>query len=73
MEILENIRIDIGLRIKAKREKIGLSQEDLAVLSGLSVNTISLIENGDVWAKLDSIVKIVNTLKMKMVELFEGY
>lgn len=68
-----DIREDIGKRLKAAREKIGLSQEDLAIMSELSVNTISLIENGDVWAKLDSIVKIVSVLKIKMVDLFKDY
>ena len=34
------------LKIKELREKIGMSQIELAAKSGVSTNTISLMENG---------------------------
>lgn len=36
----------IGKRIKERREKIGMKQEDLAMKSKVSRGTISALENG---------------------------
>lgn len=47
---------DFGLKIKARREELGLSQQDLAVLMGLDQGKISLIERGA--RKVDSVTEL---------------
>ncbi len=52
----------IGQRVKNERKKKGISQERLAELSDLSVNTLSHIECGNTKFSLPSIIAIVNAL-----------
>ncbi len=54
--------VAIGQRVKNERKKKGISQERLAELSDLSVNTLSHIECGNTKFSLPSIIAIVNAL-----------
>ncbi|MBR1540722.1 MAG: helix-turn-helix domain-containing protein [Clostridia bacterium] len=58
-------------RVKEFREEAGLSQEELANMSGVSRNTISLIEtaaNPNVTYKI--MYRLANALKKKVGEVF---
>ena len=52
----------VGRRIKAAREKAGLTQEDLAAKANLSTTYISCIERGVKPPKLDTFVTIANAI-----------
>lgn len=52
----------IGRRIKAARERTGMTQEDLAEASGLSPMHVSAIERGVKTPRLDTFVSIANVL-----------
>ena len=54
----------IGARIKAVREKAGMTQEDLAAALEMSPTHISVIERGVKAPKLETLVNIANTLKV---------
>ena len=54
----------IGARIKAAREKAGMTQEDLAAALEMSPTHISVIERGVKSPKLETLVRIANTLKV---------
>ena len=54
----------IGARIKAAREKAGMTQEDLAAALEMSPTHISVIERGVKAPKLETLVNIANTLKV---------
>ena len=54
----------IGARIKAAREKAGMTQEDLAAALEMSPTHISVIERGVKSPKLETLVNIANTLKV---------
>lgn len=63
---------EFGLRIKARREELGLSQQDLAIALGLDQGKISLIERGA--RKVDSIKelpKLVKALKCSLASLIQ--
>ena len=64
--------IDIGLRVKEKRRKIGLTQEKLAELTDMSVSHMSSIENGATKLGLPTIVKVANALETSVDELLCG-
>ena len=49
----------VGRRIKAAREKAGLTQEDLAAKANLSTTHISCIERGVKPPKLDTIANAI--------------
>ena len=52
----------IGARIKTARERAGLTQEDLAAELEMSPTHISVLERGIKAPKLETLVKIANTL-----------
>ena len=54
----------VGQRIKAAREKKGLTQEELAALIDISPTHISVIERGTKILRLDTFVAIANVLEM---------
>ena len=52
----------IGARIKAARERAGLTQEDLAAELDMSPTHISVLERGRKAPKLETLVNIANNL-----------
>lgn len=52
----------IGARIKAARERAGMTQEDLAAELDMSPTHISVLERGRKAPKLETLVNIANTL-----------
>ena len=59
----------ICLKIRFEREKRGMSQEDLALASGLSRNAIWKIESGRVSPTITSVEKIALALEMDFATL----
>ena len=68
-----SIRKIIGKRIAEERKTQGLSQEKLAEIVGLSATGLCFIENGEVYAKTDSIYKICKALNFPLEKLYKGY
>ena len=54
----------IGARIKAARERAGYTQEDLAAELDMSPTHISVLERGVKAPKLETLVRIANTLRV---------
>ena len=61
----------IGARIKAAREKAGMTQEDLAAVLEMSPTHISVIERGIKSPKLETLVNIANILKVSSDTLLQ--
>ena len=59
----------ICLKIKFERQKKNMSQENLALRSGLSRNAIWKIESGRVSPTIDSFEKIAKALEMDFASL----
>jgi len=62
---------DFGKRIKAAREEKGLTQEKLAELLDLSPTHVSVIERGVKAPRLDTLIRIANTLEVSADELLQ--
>lgn len=56
--------IDIGNCIREQRQESGLSQESLAELAGISINTVSRIEGGQTAMSVEVFRKLVCILGM---------
>lgn len=54
----------IGKKIREYRIKMKLRQEDLAEMTGLSSNYISMVERGEKTLSLDSLINILNALNI---------
>jgi HTH-type transcriptional regulator / antitoxin HipB len=55
----------IGNSIRRARKKRGLSQSELGTKAGLRQETISLIENGNPAAKLETILSVLSALELE--------
>lgn len=58
---------DIGGALKAARERLGLSQRDLADAAGTDQARISKIESGDIDLRLSSLVDLTRSLGIELV------
>lgn len=60
-----------GERLRSIRKKLGLSQLDLEIRSGLSRTEISRIENGQKNIEFMTIIRLATALEIEVVSLFE--
>lgn len=59
------------MRLREAREKIGMTQEELAQKSGVSRTTISMLENGRAsCVKTVTLTKLADTLGQRVSDLF---
>lgn len=63
---------DLGKRVKELRTKKGLSQEQLADSSGLSLRTIQRIENGETLPRGDTLIRLAASLQISPQELIDS-
>jgi transcriptional regulator with XRE-family HTH domain len=62
--------VDLGTRLRAAREAAGLSQRELARLSGLTNGTISLIEQNQTSPSVGSLKKLTDALSITLADFF---
>jgi len=62
-----------GQGIKKRRLELMLSQEDLAVKTGLHRTYISGIERGKRNLSLDNLIKIIHALDISLTNFFKEY
>ncbi|HZM64353.1 MAG TPA: helix-turn-helix transcriptional regulator [Candidatus Saccharimonadales bacterium] len=61
-----------GKRVAEVRKSRGVTQQQLAELTGMSVVAIAYIETGKRWARLGTLNKIAKHLKVNISDLFSG-
>ncbi len=61
---------NVGYKIRERRKKLGLSLEDLSLLSGATVSTVSNIERGKRDVKLSTLISLALALRIKPQDLF---
>ena len=59
----------IGTKIKLERTKRGWSQEKLAELANLNVNSIGTIERGTSSPTIDTLAQIASAFEMEVIDL----
>ena len=62
-------RHDFGNRLRELRSEAGLSQEALAIASGVSRRYLSGIERGESNPTLDQIVRLAETIRVQPADL----
>lgn len=67
-----NWSIVIGNRIRKRRKDLGLSLEELSMLSGSTVPTLSIIERGKRDVKLSTLIALAAALRIELPILFAG-
>ena len=61
----------LGNNIKYRRNIHGLSQEKLAEMIGVSINTICEIETGKKFVRAETLIRFAAVLKTEVYELFK--
>lgn len=69
MEPMENIRVVLAARMKARRKTLKMNQEDLAEASQLSIGMIKNVELGSRWPSPETFEAIANGLQTTVGEL----
>jgi len=64
--------INVGGQLRELRVKSGLSIRALAELSGLNVNTLSLIENGKTSPSVSTLQQLAKSLQVPITAFFES-
>jgi transcriptional regulator with XRE-family HTH domain len=60
----------IGKRIKARREQLGLTQDEFAEKIGLTTNYISTVERGASFPRCEKLLAIINGLETSADAIF---
>lgn len=56
----------LGNSIRRARKKLGMNQSELGKKAGLRQETISIIENGNAAAKLETILAVLSALDLEL-------
>ncbi|HVN15498.1 MAG TPA: cupin domain-containing protein [Anaerolineales bacterium] len=67
----EHPEVSVGLRLREIRASRGLSMRALAELSGLNINTLSLIENERTSPSVSTLQQLAQSLQVPITEFFE--
>ncbi len=67
-----DVKQHVGIKVKAARQQLGLTQEQLAEAIDKTVETISNIERGHSLTSIETLQLISQRLKVPLAELFEG-
>ena len=65
-----DIKISVGKRVKELRNKLGISQEELADLAGLDRTYITSVECGKRNISIVNIEKLATSLNVSIKEFF---
>lgn len=66
----QQLRVDLGARMKAVRQSCGYTLEVAAQRTGLALSTIHKIENGRVSPSYENLIKIARAYEIGMERLF---
>lgn len=65
-----DIKLLVGKRVKELRNKLGISQEELADLAGLDRTYVTSVECGKRNISIVNIEKLAKALKVSLAEFF---
>ena len=68
---MENISSRLGERIRQYRQQRGLTQETLALNSGINVSFLGDVERGIKKPSIESLEKLLNALNVSFLEFFD--
>lgn len=64
--------MDVGTQVRARRAELGLGQEELAELAGVSVRFVREVEHGKRSARLDLVEALLDVLGLELVARVRG-
>lgn len=67
----EDLEITIGRKIKAKREELGMSRNEVAKACGMSHSTVSRVENGESNFRASTLIALAVVLDLSEADLYK--
>jgi transcriptional regulator with XRE-family HTH domain len=67
----DDLKISLALKVRAARQRLQLTQEELAELVGRTPESISNIERSQQLPSLDTLTDLARVLQIPIVEFFE--
>lgn len=64
------VKVALGKKIRARRQKLGITQEELADRAGVHPTYLSAIERGERNPALENLYAIATALDVTLAELF---
>lgn len=68
----DNLAQEVGLRIRHRREELGITQEKLAALAGMDRTAVGKIERGERRVTVSTLQKLAHALQTTMSAVLEG-
>jgi transcriptional regulator with XRE-family HTH domain len=68
VQVVQNM-VDVGLQVRAQRMDQSLRIDDAAALTGVSVDLLSRLENGQGSVRTDKLMNVLNGLGLALVLL----
>lgn len=65
----DNLRENLALKIRMERTRKNISQEKLASIAGISIQTIGSIERKENFPTIETLADIADALEMKLCDL----
>jgi HTH-type transcriptional regulator/antitoxin HipB len=62
----DDVARGIGQRISTRRKTLGITQEDLAELAGVSVRFLSSLEHGKASVRLSAVLAVLDALGLEL-------
>ena len=69
----KEILIKFGNKVRKERNKLGLSQEELAAKAGVHRTYIGMIERAEKNITLENIEKVAKALNLKLSDFFSDF
>lgn len=66
---MTDIAVLFGLKLRSRRKELKISQDDLALLSGIDRSYVGRIERGEVSVTLEKVYKLAQVLQCDAREL----
>ncbi|MDC7698020.1 helix-turn-helix domain-containing protein [Vogesella indigofera] len=66
---MTDIAVLFGLKLRSRRKELKISQDDLALLSGIDRSYVGRIERGEVHVTLEKVYKLAQVLQCDAREL----
>lgn len=67
---MQQVRRELGEKIKNAREKAQLTQEEVSMKTGMSSNYFAKIERGEINTTIYKLYKIIKALKVEASDIF---
>jgi transcriptional regulator with XRE-family HTH domain len=65
----EQVRKEVGEKVRVAREKARLTQKEVATLAGINPSYYAQIERGEVNTSIDKLQDIAEVLKIKTLDI----